>query len=194
MPGVRQWRVAAGAITVVAAGIATALAVAGAAAGGNDSTVTVDGSLHRVVTISGSSADDLVVLSSANGSAITIASDNVVNQRTDCSGGTGGPVFCNPHGETRRVIASLLAGDDSFDIASRFDDLEIKAGGSGGRDSLTGGSGPEALSGGGGGDELRGRGANDKLRGETGNDRIRGGAGNDRCRGGPGHDDVAGCE
>jgi Ca2+-binding RTX toxin-like protein len=103
----------------------------------------------------------------------------------------------SPRIDDYKLIASILSGNDTFDL-SAYDDYAYGYGGkdklfgNGGNDSLEGGAGNDTLVGGTGFDSLTGGIGADSLDGGFGNDRLNGGAGNDRLIGGVGADTLTG--
>lgn len=99
--------------------------------------------------------------------------------------------------DDHKILSSILAGDDTFDLSAYGDYAFGYSGndtrlGRGGNDSLDGGAGNDRLVGGEGADTISGGAGADYLDGGFGKDTLFGGTGNDRMIGGAGADTLTG--
>lgn len=133
----------------------------------------------------------------------TGAADNVVVSKAN----GGADVKVKVQGQPAQFFATAdvssitFKGNDGNDRFENKTNIDSKADGNAGKDTLIGGSGSDSLKGnggkdllrgGGGGDTILGNGGNDVLKGEGGKDKIEGGDGKDKMLGGGGNDTMLG--
>ena len=133
-----------------------------------------------VLTIEGSDQNDLVFVRDYQGEIL-------IRYGLRGTGNLEGELFSGD--EVSRVV---FHGNDGNDVFVNHSDLDTRAFGGQGNDTLRGGSGVDSLYGGSGNDKLHGFAGDDDLHGDTGNDYLDGGEGNDRVLGWLGHDSLKG--
>jgi len=159
--------------------------------------ITLD-STTRVLTISGTTQNDVVWVGVVTGLTGTVVSVELNEQVADF-----------PIGSVASIVVKGYEGDDNVTISSTVW-LAATVDGGDGNDSVRGGSGPDRIIGGYGSDTLYGGTGNDVvwgsghsdtmyggdgddvLAGNGGNDKMYGGNGRDRLNGGSGDDELVG--
>ena len=155
-----------------------------------------------VINISGTSADDVVIVSQRGNEVVVSHNGEIQFASKDAkslyfAGGAGDDAF---HNETNLPSEAYgnegndkLVGGKNVDVLHGGPDDDVIVGNAG-NDSLHGDHGDDSLSGGGGHDELYGWYGNDTLDGGRGNDYLSGYVGDDVARGGDGNDTLKGHE
>jgi Ca2+-binding RTX toxin-like protein len=178
-----RWQTVVAGVSALAAGVAMAVVVSGAAAGPSEREVTILGS-GDAITIAGSpESEKLTVSGRENECCLTIDGATFSADAEGCQPDSGaGNAVCNVS-DYDSVQANLGGGGDAMTLVDKFRIITIR--GETGADTIVGGSGSQVI---------EGQNGDDKLDGGDGPDRLDGGKGEDRCKGGGSRDVVKHCE